>query len=236
MSYTWQWILAVTILCLTTTAAYIKHKHTTLEAKITRRTISHQERRSSHTSTNLQSLPPTLLLTNPIKPPALFHEKCSILLPNYTISDSSPEHFTHLLRHNMINFAHYPQAWILWLLLPEQRHTFSRAYIERLVFVEGDLVCDVYKVVEAKPTHVEMSMEMPPRFGSVAGLLVIRLETMPESGGVELVTETLQWATSEEGTMRDLPLCKPLPKLLHEFASASLLVSGAGLLRSLDDL
>ena len=104
------------------------------------------------------------------------------------------------------------------------------------MFVEGDLVCGVYKVVEAKPTHVEMSMEVPPRFGSVAGLLVLRLETMPESGGVGLVAETLQWTTSEEGTMGDLPLCRPLPKLLHEFVSASLLVSGAGLLRSLDDL
>jgi hypothetical protein len=111
-------------------------------------------------------------------------------------------------------------------MLPKHRHTFSPSYIDRLDFVAGDLVCGVYRVVKAKPTYVELSMEVPPRFGSVAGLLVIRLETRitPDSS-VFLTTETLQWTL--EGTIEDLPLSKPLPKLLHEFASASLLVSGA---------
>jgi hypothetical protein len=129
----------------------------------------------------------------------------------------------------MASFARYPQAWIFWLLLPNHRQTFSQFYIERLDFLEGDLVCGVYRVVKAKPTYVELSMEMPPRFGSVAGLLVIRLETTQDSG-VVLATETLQWTL--EGTMSDLPLSKPLPKLLHEFASASLLISGPDFLES----
>lgn len=85
-------------------------------------------------------------------------------------------------------------------------------------------MCGVYRVVKASPTRVELCMEVPPRFGSVAGLLVIRLETTPNSG-VVLTTETLQ--RTLEGTARDLPLSRLLPKLLHEYASASLLVSGA---------
>ena len=124
----------------------------------------------------------------------------------------------------MSSFARYPQAWLFWLILREHRHTFSDSHIERLDFVEGDLVCGVYRVVKAEPTYVELSMEVPPRFGAVAGLLVIRLDHAPDTG-VVLITETLQW--TPDGSTKDLPLSKPLPKLLHEVASASLLVSGA---------
>lgn len=222
MSYTWQSIVAVAILGLSTAAAYIRHKHSLFEEKVNRHTVSSQERLEQHTKGNLQSLSQDLFITSSTS--ALLHEKCSIPIPNYTISNDSPEHFTHLLRHNMSSFARYPQAWIFWLMLPKHRHTFSPSYIKRLVFVKGDLVCGVYRVIEAKPTYVELSMEVPPRFGTVAGLLVIRLDNTPDSG-VVLITETLQWTL--EGTIRDLPLSKPLPKLLHEFASASLLVSGA---------
>ena len=222
MSYIWQSIVAVAILGLSTAAAYIKHKHNLLEEKVNRHTVPSQDRLVQHKQGNLQSLPQAVL--NKPNTPALLHEKCSIPIPNYVISDDSPGHFTHLLRHNMSTFARYPQAWIFWLTLPKHRHTFSRSYIERLDFVEDDLACGVYRVIEAKPTYVELSMEVPPRFGSVAGLLVIRLETTQDSG-VVLITETLQWTLN--GTIKDLPLSKPLPKLLHEFASASLLISGA---------
>lgn len=230
MSYTWPSILAVALVGLTTLAAYIKHKHTSLELKTNRHTVSSQERSKDHSNGNLQSLPQALL-SNPNALPFL-HEKCSIPIPNYTISKDTPEHFTHFLRHNMTSFARYPQAWIFWLVLPKHRHTSSPEYIERLNFVEGDLVCSVYRVVKARPTYVELSMDVPPRFGAISGLLVIRLQARADSG-VVLITETLQWTT--DGTTRDLPLSKPLPKLLHEFASASLLVSGAGFLRSLQD-
>ncbi|KAM0703201.1 hypothetical protein Q7P35_009139 [Cladosporium inversicolor] len=230
MSYTWQSIGAVSILGLTTLAAYLKHKHINLEAKANRHIVKAQERSIDCNNGNLQSLPQALL-SNPNALPFL-HEKCSIHIPIYTISNDTPEHFTRLLHHNMMSFTRYPQAWIFWLVLPKHRHTFSRSYIERLDFVEGDLVCGVYRVVKAKPSYVELSMEVPPRFGTVAGLLVIRLQARADSG-VDLITETLQWTT--EGLIRDLPLSKPLPKLLHEFASASLLVSGADLLRSLQN-
>jgi hypothetical protein len=229
MSYVWHSIVAVAVLGLTTLVAWIKNKRSSLETKVNRRTVSFRERSEQHTKGNLQSLPQALL--NKPNTPVLLHEKCSIPILNYTISDDSPEHFTHLLRHNMSTFTRYPQAWIFWLMLPKHRQTFSPSYIERLVFVEGDFVCGVYRVVKAKPTYVELSMEVPPPFGSVAGLLVIRLETgtTPDSG-VFLITETLQWTLN--GTTKDLPLSKPLPKLLHEFASASLLISGAKFLES----
>ena len=222
MIYTWQFTVAVATLGLSTAVAYIKHKHSNLEAKVNRHTVSAQERSDARLKGHLQSVPQALLSTS--NTPALLHEKCSIPIPNYAITDNSPEHFTKLLRHNMSSFAYYPQAWIFWLMLPKHRHTFSRSYIKRLVFVEGDFVCGVYRVVKAQPTYVELSMEVPPRFGAVAGLLVVRLETTQDSG-VVLTTETLQWTLN--GNVKDLPLSKPLPKFMHEVASASLLVSGA---------
>jgi len=230
MSYTWQLVVATSILGLTTLATYIQRKHSSLEAKVNRHKVSFKEREEERDKGNLSSLPQALL-GNPATP-ALLHEKCSIPIANYTLSDDSPEHFIRLLRHNMTSFARYPQAWIFWLVLPKHRHTFARSYIERLNFVEGNLVCGVYRVVRAKPTYVELSMEVPPRFGSVAGLLVIRLETTSNSG-VMMTTETLQWTL--DGTIEDLPLIKPIPKLLHDFASASLLVSGAEFLGNLHD-
>lgn len=230
MSYTWHSIVAVAVLGLTVLAAYLKHKHSSLEAKVNRHTVITQERSEEHSKGHLQSLPKALLSTP--STPALLHEKCSVPIPNYTISEDSPEHFTRLLRHNMSSFARYPQAWIFWLMLPEHRHTFSDSYIERLDFVVGDLVCGVYRVVKAEPTYVELRMEVPPRFGAVAGLLVIRLDNTQDSG-VVLITETLQWTSN--GTIKDLPLSKPLPKFLHEIASASLSVSGAEFLSRLHD-
>jgi hypothetical protein len=230
MSYTWQLMVAVVIICLTTSAAYIKRKHSLLEERVNRRTVSAQKRSDERTKGNLQSLPQAQLSNS--NTPALLHEKCSLPLPNYALSNDSPEHFTRLLRHNMSSFARYPQAWLLWLALPKSRHTFLRAYFEDLEFVEGDPVCGVFRVVKSKPTYIELRLEPPPRFGTVAGLLIIRLETgtTPDSG-VELITETLQWTL--EGTIKDLPLSKPLPKLLHEFASANLLISGAAFLESI---
>lgn len=225
MSYTWRSLLAVGALGLTTLAAYLKHKHSSLEAKVNRQNVIAQERSEEHSKGHLQSLSKVLPITS--STPALLHEKCSIPIPNYTISRDSPKHFTSLLRHNMSSFACYPQAWIFWLMLPKYRHTFSDSYTQRLDFVEGDLVCGVYRVVKAEPTYVELSMEVPPRFGNVAGLLVIRLDSTPDSG-VALITETLQ--CTSDGTIKDLPLSKPLPKFLHEIASASLLVSGAAFL------
>ena len=230
MSYTWQSMVAVAIMVLTTLAAYIKHNHSILEGKVNRRTVSAQERSDERIKGNLQSLPPALPSASGV--PALLHEKCSLPIPNYAISNDTPEHFTRLLRHNMSIFARYPQAWLLWLALPKSRHTFSHAYFEHIEFVEGDPVCGVLRVVKSKPTYIELRLEPPPRFGAVAGLLIIRLETgtTPDSG-VELITETLQWTL--KGTIKDLPLSKPLPKLLHEFASANLLISGAAFLESM---
>jgi hypothetical protein len=228
MSHTWQLVAATGILGLASAIAYTKHKHSSLEAKLYRHTVLPQEREQEREKGNLQSIPQALLGTQ--EAPALLHEKCSIAIPNYTISNDSPKHFTQLLRHNMISFARLPQAWIFWLVMPKQRHTFSQAYIERLDFIEGDLVCGVYRVVKASATCVEMGMKVPPRFGAVGGLLVVRLQANPDSG-VSMITETLQWTL--DGTIKDLPLSKPLPKFLHEFASASLLASGAGFLENL---
>ena len=220
MGYTWQSIVMIGALGLTTLAAYLKHKHSNLEAKVNRHTASGQDLSEERSKGHLQNLPQAQLSTS--STPSLLHEKCSITIHNYAISSDSPEHFTRLLRHNMSSFAHYPQAWIFWLMSPKHRHTFSRSCIERLDFVEGDLVCGVYRVVKAEPAYVELSMEVPPRFGKVAGLLIVRLETDPDLG-VVLITETLQWTL--DGTVKNLPLSRPLPKFLHEIASASLLVS-----------
>lgn len=223
MSYTWHSIVAVSALGLATLATFINHKHSSLEAKVNRHSRSAQERSEELCKGHLQSLPHLQLSTASAS--ALLHEKCSIPIPNYTISQDSPKHFTRLLRRNMSSFARWPQAWIFWLMLPKHRHTFSASYIECLKFIEGDLVCGVYRVIKAEPTYVELSMEVPPRFGSVAGLLVIRLDNDALDSGLLLVTETLQW--TPDGNISDLPLSKPLPKFWHEIASASLLVSGA---------
>ena len=231
MIYTWHLVVATGIFGLTTVVACIKRKHSSLEAKVHRHTVSAQEREHERFKGNLQSIPQPLLGTQ--EAPALLHERCTIPIPNYAISDHLPKDFTRLLRHNMISFAHLPQAWIFWLVLPKHRHTFSQAYIKHLDFIKGDLICGVYRVVKASPTRVELSMEVPPRFGAVGGLLVIGLQTT-EKSGVVLTTETIQWTL--KGTINDLPLSKPLPKFLHEFASASLLVSGAGFLGNLHDL
>lgn len=69
----------------------------------------------------------------------------------------------------------------------------------------------------------------------VGGLLVVRFEAWDGEGdgegevegeggrGLVLVTETLQWSFGEGG----LPLCRSVPRFLHEVASAGLLIEGA---------
>ena len=230
MSYSWRSILVFGTLGLTALAAYLKHKHSSLEAKVNRHTVSAQERSEEHSKGHLQFLPEALLSTSSTS--AFLHEPCSMPISNYAISEESPKHFTRLLRQNMSSFTRYPQAWIFWLMLRKHRHTLSDSYIERLDFVVGDHVCGVYRVVKAEPTYVELRMEVPPDFGAVAGLLVIRLDNTPDSV-VVLITETLQWTSN--GTIKDLPLSEPLPKFWHEIASASLLVSGAEFLGRLHD-
>lgn len=129
----------------------------------------------------------------------------------------------------MTTFARSPQAYIFWLMLSKQRHTFTTSYIDHLDFVEGDMVCGLYRVVKRGSTSVEMAMEAPPSLGGIGGSLVVRLSVSSE--GVLLVTETLQWKT--DGGRGGLPLEKPLPRFLHEVASAGSLVSGAEVLGGL---
>lgn len=230
MIFSWQLTTAAGILSLTTAALYIQHKHSSLEAEINRGTVSDTEREKARREGTLQTVPAVQF--NHHDGPRTLHERCAIILPTYSISDRSAEHFTKLLRHNMSSFARFPQAWIFWLMLPEKRHTFASSFIDSLDFREGDLVCGLYKVVKRSPTSVELSMEAPQSFGGIGGLLVVRLEAT-SGEQVALITETLQWTTG--GEPKNLPLSKPIPRFLHEIASASLLVSGAKFLGSLDN-
>lgn len=197
-------------------AVYCTYKQIILEARIDRHPVLWPERKSDREDGNILTIPHVAL----DDPMALRHEKCSIAIPNYTISDRPREHFTSLLRHMTCSTQH-PLFEILVHIAHEQ-------HVDRLDFVEGDLVSKYFRIFKRSPMRVEFSMEKIMSDEDVAGLLVLRLD-VTATKGVSLILEMLEW--NSRGNGFDLPSSHSYrPYFLCDLGSAALLVSGADFL------
>jgi hypothetical protein len=152
---------------------------------------------------------------------------------------------TTYLRRNMSAFARYlPQARIIKMMVrktnPEAVQTLDPAFIEKLDFVVGDVVCGVYKVLRREDAVVEFGMAQPqPTHNSEKkseeqqgfdGRLVIGMRPVRDS--LEVFSETIMWRdTGNKGVV--MPLERKIPRVLHELASWWLLDSGVNYLKSL---
>lgn len=161
------------------------------------------------------------------------HDKITKHVSNLTIMLDLEHSFTKLLRYNMTRFARSPQGWSLWFALttPEDRGTFSKEYIEKLQFVEGDVVCGAYKVVKRTPLRVEIALQPPTSYGKISGLLITSLR--PRNEGATLSTESIQWTRKDSGST--LPLESPLFNFLHSLTARWLIVSGTQYLKSITE-
>lgn len=154
---------------------------------------------------------------------------------------------TAYLRRNMSAFARYlPQARIIKMMIrkskPEVLQTLNPAFIEKLDFAVGDVVCGVYEVLRREDAIVEFGMAQPapdPSQNQSAekkegaefeGRLVIGMR--PVGDLLEVYSETIMWRdTSKKGVV--MPLERKIPRVLHELASWWLLDSGVDYLRGL---
>lgn len=153
---------------------------------------------------------------------------------------------TAYLRRNMSAFARYlPQARIIKMMIrksnPEAVQTLNPAFIEKLDFVVGDVVCGVYKVLRREDAVVEFGMAQPQptknsekKEGAAGqgfeGRLVIGMRPVGDS--LEVYSETIMWRdTSKKGVV--MPLERKIPRVLHELASWWLLDSGVMYLKGL---
>jgi hypothetical protein len=151
---------------------------------------------------------------------------------------------TTYLRRNMSAFARYlPQARIIKMMIrktnPEAIQTLDPAFIEKLDFVVGDVVCGVYTVLRREDAIVEFGMAQPAtttsrnsekegRGQGFEGRLVIGMRAVGDS--LEVYSETIMWRDTKEGVM---PLERKIPRVLHELASWWLLDSGVKYLKGL---
>ena len=134
---------------------------------------------------------------------------------------------TKYLRHNMVRFSRFPQAWILRLLCTRsERETFNRTYLQALDFKEGDVVCGIYKVLVRRAGKIEL--ELKP-MGPVKGRLVIAIEKNGEE--MTFSNETVTWKGRNETVA--MPLERGIGKWTHELASWWLLESGIDYLMGL---
>lgn len=155
---------------------------------------------------------------------------------------------TAYLRRNMSAFARYlPQARIIKMMIrksnPEAVQTLNPAFIEKLDFVVGDVVCGIYKILKREDAVVEFGMSQPAsttsqdskeeKEGSGQGFdgrLVIGMRPVGDS--LEVYSETIMWRdTNKKGVV--MPLERKVPRVLHELASWWLLDSGVMYLRGL---
>jgi len=124
--------------------------------------------------------------------------------------------------------SRFPQAYLLRLVsTPDERKTFQQGHISTLNFVEGDIVCGVYRV--AARTESKVEFEMKPMGIVQGGRLVIGIE----ANGDELVcsSETVMWKRA--GEKRLMPLEMGVARWMHELASWWLLDSGTRYLAAL---
>lgn len=155
---------------------------------------------------------------------------------------------TAYLRRNMSAFARYlPQARIIKMMIrksnPEAVQTLNPAFIEKLDFVVGDVVCGIYKILKREDAVVEFGMSQPAsttsqdskeeKEGSGQGFdgrLVIGMRPVGDS--LEVYSETIMWRdTNKKGVV--MPLERKIARVLHELASWWLLDSGVMYLRGL---
>jgi hypothetical protein len=153
---------------------------------------------------------------------------------------------TAYLRRNMSAFARYlPQARIIKMMIrksnPEAVQTFNPAFIEKLDFVAGDVVCGIYKALRREDAVVEFGIAQPGSSTSqdskeggsgqgFDGRLVIGMRPIGDS--LEVYSETIMWRdTSKKGVV--MPLERKIPRVLHELASWWLLDSGVTYLTGL---
>jgi hypothetical protein len=127
---------------------------------------------------------------------------------------------TTYLRYTMVRFSSFPQAWVLRLI--SDRRTFQKAYIQKLEFEDGDVVCGLYRVVLRTEEKVELFM----RQGTVEGRLIIGIK--PKGEDMVFYSETVMWKGKDDKTV--MPLERAIPKWLHELASWWLLDSGTNYL------
>lgn len=122
---------------------------------------------------------------------------------------------------------------------PEAVQTLNPAFIEKLDFVAGDVVCGVYEVLRREDSVVEFGIAQPasttsqgPKIKDAGfeGRLVIGMR--PVGDLLEVYSETIMWRdTSKKGVV--MPLERKIPRVLHELASWWLLDSGVDYLKGL---
>ncbi|RMZ87912.1 hypothetical protein DV736_g4864, partial [Chaetothyriales sp. CBS 134916] len=88
------------------------------------------------------------------------------------LEEGYEELLTKYLRHTLVGFHGFPQAWVLWLVAGrERRRTFAKGYVAKLPFETGDVVNGVYKVLGRDGNVVVFGMTL----GAVEGRLVVSI-------------------------------------------------------------
>lgn len=105
---------------------------------------------------------------------------------------------TSLLRRNMMQFAHFPQAWVLNMLSSVGG---TQEFPGRASSQEGHLVCGMYRVKHRAQSKVEI--ELKPT-GTVNERLVVSIEERGDD--VVFTTETVMRKPAKEKTL--LPVGK----------------------------
>ncbi|KAK3720365.1 hypothetical protein LTR37_003776 [Vermiconidia calcicola] len=182
--------------------------HRRLAQQVSSAEVSTAEREHAHATGELVSLPQAILETPDDF--RIVHKKNERYMPGSTIFETQDveQHFTQLVRRNMACFAHFPQAWFMWLVArdPEQRQSFSQGHIASLSFQEGDLFCGFYRVLKREPLKAEVSMDAPAGAPPMNGRLVINLKQCKD--GAVLSTQVLQWTHARRSTV--LPMEREL--------------------------
>ena len=162
------------------------------------------------------------------------------LLPGYDYE----EMLTLYLRRNMIAFSRMPQAYLLWLTASkEDRASFTKEYLSKLDFREGDLVSGFYRVLSRDGGLCAFSMAR----GLVEGRLVVSIEDETSKLDVEtgvwmalpqieakgemseremtmFKIETFMWVLKDEKTV--MPMERSLPRWMHETGAWWMMDSG----------
>jgi hypothetical protein len=156
----------------------------------------------------------------------ILHEKASKIVPTGILPqyDSPGALLTTYLRHTMTSFSYYPFTWIIRFLTksPSDRVTFTPTYLQNLEFVEGDLVCGVYRVAKRTPDTVELifdtsgSYKGPP----MHGMLAVGIDEREEQ--TTFLNEVFMWRGKNE---RPVPL-EGFGRWIHTIIATSLVESG----------
>lgn len=134
-----------------------------------------------------------------------------------------------------VAFSWTPQAFVIRAMIKENqfRRTFSRGWIQSLVFNDGDVVNGVYKVVyhgkgiRRASQRVELALEAPPSYKGppVNGLIITEVQMSDGGQGDEVVfvNETWMWRRNDE----KLTLLEtPAGSWLHTLTAGWLVLKG----------